>query len=69
MFKLVKALGKLVVKMYFREAAKLDEAAKTFAKDAVYHAKAADKAQQESIKATNEAAKVAANAQKLKGLF
>lgn len=69
MFKLIERLGKLVVKMYFREATKLVAESKEFAKAAKFHAAAADKALKESVESSNEAAKVAAKAQKLKELF
>lgn len=69
MFKLIEALGRLVIALYVREAKALDKASKVEAKAATKLAKAADKARKASLDATAEAAKVAAKAQKLKEFF
>ena len=69
MFKLIEALGRLVIALYVREAKVLDKASKGEAEAAAKLAKAADKARQASLDATAEAAKVALKAQKLKEFF
>lgn len=69
MFKFVKVLGKLVVKLYFREAKALDKLSKLEAKASVKLAEKADKAFQASVRANNEAAKVAAQAQSISKFF
>ncbi|ALA45079.1 hypothetical protein RU59_00016 [Enterobacter phage phiEap-1] len=69
MFKLIEALGRLVVSLYVREAKALDKLSKVEAEAAAKLAKKADEARQASLDATASAAKVALKAQKLKEFF
>lgn len=69
MFKLIKRLGKLVVRLYNAEARKLSTKANLKAKLARDLATRASKLSNESIKDIDEAAKVAAQAQQLAKFF
>lgn len=69
MFKLIKRLGKLVVRLYNSEARKLDAKAKMEAKLAQELALRARKLSESSIEHVDEAAKVASQAQQLSKFF
>lgn len=69
MFKLIKAVGKLVVRMYNVEARRLNAKARAEAKLAQKLAKQVQELTDGSMANTAEAAKVAAQAQKLKEFF
>lgn len=69
MFKFIKALGRIVIKFYNVEARRLNEKARAEAKLAQSLAKRVQELTQGSIDNTAEAAKVAAQAQKLKEFF
>lgn len=69
MFKLVKAFGRLVVRMYNVEAKRLNAKARTEAALAQNLARRVQELTQGSMDNTAEAAKVAAQAQKLKEFF
>lgn len=69
MFKLVKAFGKLVVRLYNVEAKRLNAKARTEAALAQKLARRVQELTQGSMDNTAEAAKVAAQAQKLKEFF
>lgn len=69
MFKLIKSLGKLVVRLYNAEARKLNAKAKGEAKLAQELALRAHKLSESSIENTGSAAKVAAQAQQLSKFF
>lgn len=69
MFKFIKALGRIVIKFYNVEARRLNEKARAEAKLAQSLAKRVQVLTQGSIDNTAEAAKVAAQAQKLKEFF
>lgn len=69
MFKLIEALGRLVIALYIREAKALDKVSKVEALTAAQLAAKADVAREAALYATAEAAKVAAKAQKLKEFF
>lgn len=69
MFKLVKAFGKLVVRLYNVEANRLNAQARTEAALAKKLARRVQELTQGSMDNTAEAAKVAAQAQKLKEFF
>lgn len=69
MFKLIKALGKLVVKLYNAEARRLNAKAKGKAKLAQGVALRYHKLYESSIENTGSAAKVAAQAQQLSKFF
>lgn len=69
MFKLIKRLGKLLVRLYNAEARKLNNTARAEAKLAQELASRARKLSESSIERTNEAAKVASQAQQLAKFF
>lgn len=69
MFKLIKAVGKLVVRLYNVEARKLNVKARNEAKLAQEFALRSRKLSESSIENTNEAARVAAQAQQLSKFF
>lgn len=69
MFKLIEALGRLVIALYVREAKALDASAKAKSRASTRLAAEADKAMQGARKDITEAAKVALKAQKLKEFF
>lgn len=69
MFKLIKRLGKLIVRAYFAEGRRLEAQAKTEAKLAQEMALRARKLSESSIEHVDEAAKVANQAQQLAKFF
>lgn len=69
MFKLIKRLGKLVVRLYNMEATKLHTKARMEAKQAQDMALRARELSEASMVHTDEAAKVAAQAQQLAKFF
>ena len=69
MFKFIKAVGKLVVRLYNVEARKLNVKARNEAKLAQELALRSRKLSESSIENTNEAARVAAQAQQLSKFF
>ena len=69
MFKFIKSLGKFVIKMYNVEAKRLNAKARTEAALAKKLARRVQELTQVSMDNTAEAAKVAAQAQKLKEFF
>lgn len=69
MFKFIKSLGKLVVRLYNAEARKLNAKARGEAKLAQELALRSRKLSESSIENTNEAARVAAQAQQLSKFF
>lgn len=69
MFKLINRLGKLIVRLYNAEARKLNTKARAEAKLAQELALRARKLSESSVANTDEAAKVAAQAQQLAKFF
>ena len=69
MFKFIKSLGKFVIKMYNVEAKRLNAKARTEAALAQKLARRVQELTQGSMDNTAEAAKVAAQTQKLKEFF
>lgn len=69
MFKLINALGKLVVKLYFMEAKKLDKKAKADAQRAVELAKQSRAKSDASIEGVHKSASIAAKAQSMIKFF
>lgn len=69
MFKLINALGKLVVKMYFGEAKRLNVKAQKDASRAQKLAKEARLLSEDSIEGVNKAASIAAKATDLNKFF
>lgn len=69
MFKLIKSLGKLVVRLYNAEARKLNAKAQAESKLAIELSKRARLLSESSIENSDSAAKVAAQAQQLSKFF
>ena len=69
MFKFIKTLGKLVVKMYFREAKRLNDKARKDAAQAQRLAKQARLLSEDASAGVTSAAKIAAKATDLNKFF
>lgn len=69
MFILVKALGRLVSKMYIREARLLNKKAKAEGEAAIRLAKAAEVAKQKSLDNVDQAARVVLQGQAISKFF
>ncbi len=69
MFKLINALGKLVVKLYFMEAAKLDNKAKADSKRAIELAKESREKADRATEGVHKAAAIASKAQSMSKFF